>query len=91
MRIVRFVFALMLVFGFSAESPAVKSAKSVIATVPAGNTPRAVAINAATNRIYVANEFSNDVTKLPGFTGQNSIVMVTSLPTTAPPASRTRL
>jgi len=75
MRIVRFVCALVLVFGFSAESLAAKPAKSVIANVPAGNTPRAVAVNTATNRVYVANEFSNDVTVIDGATN-----IVTTVP-----------
>lgn len=76
MRIVRFVLALVLVLGFSAQAPAVKTAKNVIANVPAGSTPRAIAVNAATNRIYVANEFSNDVTVIDGTTNAVATVPV---------------
>ena len=36
--------------------------KDVVATVPAGTDPRAVAVNVATNRVFVANESSNTVT-----------------------------
>ncbi|HZZ91750.1 MAG TPA: YncE family protein [Usitatibacter sp.] len=46
--------------------PLAAPAQSVVATVATGSTPRAVAVNAATNRIYVANEFSNAVTILDG-------------------------
>jgi YVTN family beta-propeller protein len=64
MRIVRLLLALAMVAAFGAN--AAGAAKNVIATLAAGNTPRAVAVNAATNRIYVANEFSNDVTVIDG-------------------------
>ena len=76
MRIVRFLLGLVILFGVPAESFAAGAAKNVIATVPAGAEPRAVAVNAATNRIYVANEFSNDVTILDGATNVTNTVKV---------------
>ncbi len=43
-------------------------AQAVIATVPAGTYPVHIAVNPATNRIYVANEGSDDVTVIDGAT-----------------------
>jgi YVTN family beta-propeller protein len=42
--------------------------KDLIATVPAGTDPRAIAVNAAANRVYVANESSSTVTVLDAAT-----------------------
>ena len=50
-------------------APLAVPAQSIVATVATGNTPRAVAVNAATNRVYVTNEFSNNVTVLDAMTG----------------------
>lgn len=49
-----------------APMPAV--AESVTATIPAGANPRAVAVNPLTNRIYVANRGSDNVTVIDGAT-----------------------
>src|SRR5258707_15601809 len=43
-------------------------ATNTTTTVAAGATPAGVAVNPATNRIYVANELSNDVTVIDGAT-----------------------
>ena len=50
-------------------APLAAPAQSIIATVPTGNTPRAVAVDAGANRVYVTNEFSNSVSVLDAATG----------------------
>lgn len=74
MRIARFVLGFLVLFldagGSLAAGPAVS--KSVLATVTAGSEPRAIAVNAAANRIYVANELSGDVTVIDG--ASNAVV-----------------
>jgi len=44
----------------------IASADAVIATVPVGNTPIAVAVNPVTNKVYVANADSSSVTIIDG-------------------------
>lgn len=69
MRIARILLCLLLLGLGAPHALAAKSAvKNVIATVAAGADPRAVAVNPATNRIYVANETSGDVTVIDGAT-----------------------
>jgi YVTN family beta-propeller protein len=51
-------------------------AQSVVATVAAGSTPRDIAVNPVTNRIYVANEFSDNVTVIDGATNATATVAV---------------
>lgn len=51
-------------------------AQSIGPTIPAGTDPRAVAVNPVTNKVYVANEFSNDVTVLDGATQATTRVAV---------------
>src|SRR5687767_311439 len=41
-------------------------AQTVLPSIPAGSDPRAVAVNAALNKVYVANHVSNSVTILDG-------------------------
>ena len=48
--------------------------QAVIATVPAGNGPGAVAVNPVTNKIYVANGTSNNVTVIDGATNATTTV-----------------
>src|SRR3954471_19670343 len=55
-------------------------AQAVLATIPAGTEPRAVAVNPVTNRIYVVNEFSNDVTVIDGATRAATRVAVGKRP-----------
>jgi YVTN family beta-propeller protein len=45
-------------------------------TIAAGNDPSGIAIDLAANRIYVANEFSNDVTVIDGNTNATRTVAV---------------
>ena len=49
-------------------------ADTLIGTVPAGSGPNAVAVNSVTNKIYVANADSNNVTVIDG--GNNSTTNV---------------
>lgn len=49
---------------------------SAQATVPAGLQPAAIAVNAATNRIYVADEGSNSVTVIDGASHATSTIPV---------------
>ena len=57
------------------------SAQSVTATVAAGISPRAVAINPVTNQIYVANINSNNVTVIDGVTNSTATVAAGTNPT----------
>ena len=56
-------FGLMLILAMVAQST---SAQTVTATITADENPRAVAINPVTNKIYVANTSSNNVTVIDG-------------------------
>lgn len=75
---------LTLVFGFLllilAAVPA--HSQTVIATVPVGIRPRGLAVNPATNKIYVANFDSSNVTVIDGAT--NSVTTVTDPNASAP-------
>lgn len=52
----------------------------VIATVPAGDGPRAVAVNPVTNRVYIANDSSNNVTVIDGATNDTTTVFAGDMP-----------
>src|SRR5208337_1745937 len=54
-------FQLVLLFLSLAVTLPSAVAQVTFATVPAGNSPYAVAVNAGTNQIYVANNCGNDV------------------------------
>jgi YVTN family beta-propeller protein len=54
----------------------------VIATVPVGVAPRAVALNPVTNKIYVANEDSLNVTVIDGVTLSTTAIAVGVAPAT---------
>ena len=72
----RAFLALSLAFAiFIASRPA-----GAQGAIPAGNTSTAIAINPATNSIYVANEFSNDVTVIDASTHATRSVAVGSRP-----------
>ena len=49
-------------------------------TIAAGNSPAAIAVNAATNKVYVANEFSDNVTVIDGATNATRTVAVCKRP-----------
>ncbi len=51
-----------------------------VATLPAGNSPYAVAVNSATNKIYVANAADNTVTVIDGVTNNTTTVNVGVVP-----------
>ncbi len=55
-------------------------AQTVTATVPAGTSPRAVAVNPETNKIYVGNTGSGNVTVIDGATNSTSTVTVGTRP-----------
>jgi YVTN family beta-propeller protein len=50
------------------------------ATVPAGTAPYSVAVNPVTNKIYVANYSSQNVTVIDGATNATTTVMAGSYP-----------
>ena len=55
-------------------------ADTVSGTVPAGSGPNAVAVNPVTNKIYVANQGSNNVTVIDGTNNSTTTVAVGSTP-----------
>ena len=67
------IFSLcFLVLGLLTAAPA--AAQTLIGTVDAGTTPIAAAANIATNKTYIANYGSNNVTVIDGLTLQTSTV-----------------
>src|ERR1700693_48085 len=56
------------------------TAQTLIGTVGVGMGPYAVAHNSATNKIYVANVESNNVTVIDGMTSQTTTVAVGAEP-----------
>jgi YVTN family beta-propeller protein len=56
---------------------------AVVATVPVGTDPDVVAVNAATNKIYVTNEDSNNVTIIDGISNSSSTLAVETDPVNA--------
>ena len=50
--------------------------QAVVATVPVGTGPVALAVNSATNQIYVLNQTSNNVTVIDGATNNTTTVPV---------------
>src|SRR3954471_1840042 len=53
---------------------------AALTTIPAGDTPVAVAINTVTDKIFVANEFSDSVTVIDGATNGTRTVPVCKRP-----------
>ncbi len=74
------ISALLLLAAFLPAGVAL--GQTVIATIPVGNNPQSVAVNALTNRIYVANRDSNDVSVIDG----NSNTIVATIPVGSNPA-----
>lgn len=68
MRAAGFLRSFLAVTALALQAGGPASAQSVSATLPTGPGARGVAVNPATNRIYVVNEFSNDVTVIDGAT-----------------------
>ncbi len=56
------------------------AAQTLLATVPVGATPVALAINPATNKIFAVNQGSNSVTVIDGATNGTATVAVGTLP-----------
>jgi len=60
--------------------PAASVAQTVTTTVAAGSSPSAVAVNPITNKIYIANHVSNNVTVIDGATNTTTKVSAGSQP-----------
>jgi YVTN family beta-propeller protein len=56
------------------------AAQTLVTTVTVGNDPVAVAVNTATNKIYVVNQNSNNMTIIDGATNNPSSIMTGSAP-----------
>ncbi|MFM7293962.1 MAG: YncE family protein, partial [Burkholderiales bacterium] len=61
-------------------TPVAALAQSVTATITSGTSPSAVAVNPVTNKIYVANNGSNNVTVIDGATNTTTTVAVGTTP-----------
>ncbi|HEX3096265.1 MAG TPA: Ig-like domain repeat protein, partial [Usitatibacter sp.] len=76
------IFSLLLSVLASAAlalaSPA--RAQSVQSPIPAGSSPRAIAVNPITNKIYIASELSNSVVVVDGATNGTSSIPVGTRP-----------
>jgi hypothetical protein len=59
------------------------SAQTVVATVATGNQPQAVAVNPVTDKIYIVNDGSANVTVIDGASNTTSTVAVGSFPVAA--------
>ena len=77
-KIVVVVSAVFAVLSFAAP---VLHAQWVTATIAAGSGPDAVAVNPATNMVYVVNSNSNNVSVINGATNATSTVSVGYTPT----------
>jgi YVTN family beta-propeller protein len=74
-------FVSHLLFVCSFLLPALRvAAQTVIATVPVGSAPVALAINTATNKIFAVNQNSNNLTVIDGATNGTTVVPVGSFP-----------
>ncbi|MGH9571487.1 MAG: YncE family protein, partial [Candidatus Angelobacter sp.] len=74
------LLALVLAAGLAVVSCPQLSGQTVTATIGAGTNPSAVAVNPATNKIYIANRGSNNVTVIDGISNSVSTVTVGSSP-----------
>jgi len=74
MRVLMRSLALMLLPLLSVIIPSNVAAQAVTATVAAGTAPEAVAANTVTNKIYVANFKSSNVTVIDGATNSTTTV-----------------
>ncbi len=63
---------------FLLSSASLAPAQTVTATIPVGTLPYSVAVNPVTNKIYVANDHSSNVTVIDGAT--NTTVSVAAGP-----------
>src|SRR5262249_3373312 len=72
--------ASLLSFALFALSADIARGQSATAIINAGNHPYAVAVNVVTNKIYVANQVSNDVTVIDGKTNIATNIPVGSNP-----------
>ena len=56
----------------------------VLPPIPTGNLPTAVAVNPVTNKIYVANQYSDNVTVIDGATNATTTVPAGTVPVPSP-------
>lgn len=70
----------LAIAGGLAAALAAAAAPTVNTTIAAGTNPAAIAINPITNKIYVANDGSNDVTVIDGATHTTTSIPVGSRP-----------
>jgi YVTN family beta-propeller protein len=73
-RVTLLLIQLFLTVGLPFFSVVSALAQTVVATVPAGSAPEAVAVNTVTNKIYVANLLSSNVTVIDGATNSTTTV-----------------
>jgi len=71
---------LPLAVGLLLAFPASAWAQNVVATIPAGTAPEAVAVNQVTNKIYVANFLSRNVAVIDGTTNSTNTVSAGTRP-----------
>jgi YVTN family beta-propeller protein len=71
----RLASAILLTLGLLGGTYASTSAQSVVATVAVGSSPQRVAVNPTTNRVYVSNNGSNNVSIVDGST--NAVIATT--------------
>ncbi len=70
----------IVLFSLVTLAAASSLAQTLVTTVTAGTSPTAVAVNVATNKIYVVNEGSNNVTVIDGATNNTVTVWTGSSP-----------
>ena len=78
MQTIRRTLLFVLAFSFGTSLPVV--GQTVIATVPVGSSPVAVALNSVSNKIYVVNYADNTVTVIDGTTLSTTTVSVGNTP-----------
>jgi YVTN family beta-propeller protein len=63
-----FALSVVIAISLAALAPVRANAQTAIATIAAGDTPFAIAVNPVTNKIYVANRQGNSLTVIDGAT-----------------------
>src|SRR5215471_7655976 len=76
MRVIPVCLAVLLLAAWLTEKPAFNDTS--MGTIPVGTQPFSIALNPITNRIYVANEHSSNVTVINGINNSTTTVNVGS-------------
>ena len=71
----------LALFLLSQALPVVAYGQTLLTTVTVGSNPGALAINVQTNKIYVVNQYSNNITVIDGATNSTTTVAVGNMPT----------